>query len=222
MNTSEKGILVIISGFSGAGKGTLVNKLMKDYKDEYALSISATTRAPRQGEQEGVHYFYKSREEFESMIAADELLEYAMYVDNYYGTPKKYVLDRMNEGKNVLLEIEMQGAMKIKARFPDTKLIFVSAPSAAVLHERLVGRDTETEEVIKKRMRRACEEAEDMGQYEYLLINDELEESTKLLHEIITNEKVNESVKNEPFLMNRNTEFVDNMRKELKSFLKGE
>lgn len=222
MNTSEKGILVIISGFSGAGKGTLVNKLMTDYKDEYALSISATTRAPRQGEQEGVHYFYKSREEFESMIAADELLEYAMYVDNYYGTPKKYVLDRMNEGKNVLLEIEMQGAMKIKARFPDTKLIFVSAPSAAVLHERLVGRDTETEEVIKKRMRRACEEAEDMGQYEYLLINDELEESTKLLHEIITNEKVNESVKNEPFLMNRNTEFVDNMRKELKSFLKGE
>ena len=222
MNTSEKGILVIISGFSGAGKGTLVNKLMTDYKDEYALSISATTRAPRQGEQEGVHYFYKSREEFESMIAADELLEYAMYVDNYYGTPKKYVLDRMNEGKNVLLEIEMQGAMKIKARFPDTKLIFVSAPSAAVLHERLVGRDTETEEVIKKRMCRACEEAEDMGQYEYLLINDELEESTKLLHEIITNEKVNESVKNEPFLMNRNTEFVDNMRKELKSFLKGE
>lgn len=222
MSTNEKGILVIISGFSGAGKGTLVNKLLADYKDEYALSISATTRSPRPGEQNAVHYFFKTKEEFEQMIEEDRLLEYAQYVGNYYGTPKQYVLDCMDEGKNVLLEIEMQGAMKIKARFPETRLIFVSAPSAEVLHERLVGRGTETEDVITKRMNRACEEASEMDQYDYLLINDDLEESTKILHEIITNEKNNNTTYNEKYFMSANSSFVDNMRKELKSFSKGE
>lgn len=222
MSTQDKGILVIVSGFSGAGKGTLVGNLMKNYPNEYALSISATTRLPRTGEVEGVHYFYKSRTEFETMIAENALLEYAQYVDNYYGTPKQYVLDRMAEGKNVLLEIEMQGAMKIKERFPETKLIFVSAPSAQELYNRLVGRGTESAEVIAKRMQRACEEAEEMDRYELLLINDKLTESTQRLHEIITNEKTHRSSENEPYFMDNNAKFVDNMRKELKSFLKGD
>lgn len=222
MSTQDKGILVIISGFSGAGKGTLVNRLMSEYPDEYALSVSATTRAPRPGEENAVHYFFKTKDEFEEMIEQGELLEYAQYVGNYYGTPKQYVLDRMAEGKNVLLEIEMQGAMKIKARFPETRLIFVSAPGAEILHERLVGRGTEEPSVIAKRMQRACEEAEDMDRYDYLLINDILEDSTRLLHEIITNEKMHEASKNEMFLMRKNASFVDNMRKELKSFSKGE
>ncbi|MCI5858107.1 MAG: guanylate kinase [Agathobacter sp.] len=222
MSTNNKGILVIISGFSGAGKGTLVHELMTRYENEYALSISATTRNPRFGEQEGVHYFYKSRQEFEDMISQDAFLEYAQYVNNYYGTPKQYVLDRMEEGKNVLLEIEMQGAMKVKKNFPDTQLIFVSAPSAAELYNRLAGRGTEEPEVIAKRMQRAYEEAQDMDRYEYLLINDNLDESVTLLHEIITNEKNHETAKNEPYLMQNHIPFVDNMRKELKSFLKGE
>ncbi len=222
MNTNNKGILVIVSGFSGAGKGTLVHELMTRYQNEYALSISATTRAPRAGEQEGVHYFYKSRQEFEAMIAHGDFLEYAQYVNNYYGTPKQYVLDRISEGKNVLLEIEMQGAMQVKKNFPDTTLIFVSAPGAVELHHRLTGRGTEEADVIAKRMQRACEEAQGVEQYDYLLINDDLDASVTLLHEIITNEKNHDGTKNEPYRMCNHIPFVDNMRKELKSFSKGE
>jgi guanylate kinase len=222
MNTTDKGILVIVSGFSGAGKGTLIEHLMKEYPKEYALSISATTRGPRPGEKDGVHYFFRTRDEFEQMIQDGELLEYAEYVGNYYGTPKQYVLDQMEQGRNVLLEIEMQGAMKVKARFPETRLIFVSAPSAKVLYERLTGRGTEEPTVIAGRMARACEESEGMEEYDYLLINDDLAESTRTLHEIITNEKQQLSSRNILFRMDSHTAFVDHMRTELKSFSKGE
>jgi guanylate kinase len=222
MNKTDKGILVIVSGFSGAGKGTLITELMKKYPTEYALSVSATTRTPRPGESDGVHYFFKTKDEFEQMIRADELLEYAQYVGNYYGTPKQYVFDQMEAGKNVLLEIEMQGAMKVKARFPDTRLIFVSAPSAEVLYERLTGRGTESSTVIAGRMARACEEAAGMDAYDYLLINDDLEQSTQTLHEIITNEQQKQLSGNKGFCMGSHAAFVDNMRNELKSFSKGE
>ena len=181
----KKGILTIISGFSGSGKGTIVGKLMERY-DNYALSISATTRTPRPGEVDGREYFFLSKEEFEKMIAKDEQIEYAKYVDNYYGTPKAYVEQKLAEGKDVILEIEMQGALQVKKKFPQTLLLFVTPPNATILRERLVGRGTETMEVIESRMRQAVAESEKMKDYDYLIINDDLETCVKETHEIIT------------------------------------
>ncbi len=180
----QKGVLAVVSGFSGAGKGTLMKALLKDH-DSYALSISATTRQPREGEVDGREYFFLTREKFEQMIAEDAFIEYAQYVGNYYGTPKKYVEDCLAAGKDVILEIEVQGAMNVKKLYPDAVTIFVAPPSAEELKKRLEGRGTETEEVIAGRMKRAQEEADLMGFYDYLLINDDLEESTKELHELI-------------------------------------
>ncbi|MDE7113763.1 MAG: guanylate kinase, partial [Acetatifactor sp.] len=131
----EKGILIVLSGFSGAGKGTLVKKLLETY-DNYALSISMTTRAPRPGEEEGVHYFFTDREHFEEQIAADGLIEYAQYCGNYYGTPRAYVEEQLSAGRNVLLEIEIQGALKVKELFPESLLLFVTPPSGAELERR--------------------------------------------------------------------------------------
>ena len=135
----EKGLLLVISGFSGAGKGTVVKRLLELHND-YALSISATTRSPREGEQNGREYFFKSTEEFESMIDNSELIEYAKYVSNYYGTPKAYVEEQLEAGKNVILEIEIQGALNIKKMYPDAVLLFIMPPSAEELERRLVGR----------------------------------------------------------------------------------
>ena len=135
--SKKKGILIVVSGFSGAGKGTLMKRLLEDY-DDYALSVSATTRSPRPGEEDGREYFFKSVEEFEKMIAQDELIEYAKYVNNYYGTPKEYVMQQLEEGKDVILEIEIQGALKVKEKYPDTLLLFVTPPGARELKERLV------------------------------------------------------------------------------------
>lgn len=135
---SKKGILAIISGFSGAGKGTVVNRLLE--KESYAVSISATTRKPRTGEVDGQNYFFRTKDEFEKMIANEQLIEYAEYVGNYYGTPKDYVFKKLDEGFDVILEIEMQGALKVKEKFPETALIFITPPSADELKKRLVGR----------------------------------------------------------------------------------
>ena len=135
---SKKGILAIISGFSGAGKGTVVNRLLE--KESYAISISATTRKPRTGEVDGQNYFFRTKDEFEKMIANEQLIEYAEYVGNYYGTPKDYVFKKLDEGFDVILEIEMQGALKVKEKFPETALIFITPPSADELKKRLVGR----------------------------------------------------------------------------------
>ena len=180
----QKGVLAVVSGFSGAGKGTLMKALLRDH-ESYALSISATTRQPREGEADGREYFFLTREKFEQMIAEDAFIEYAQYVGNYYGTPKKYVEDCLSAGKDVILEIEVQGAMNVKKLFPDAVTIFVAPPSAAELKKRLEGRGTETQEVIAGRMTRAQEEADLMDFYDYLLINDDLEESTRELHELI-------------------------------------
>ncbi|MBP3664263.1 MAG: guanylate kinase, partial [Tyzzerella sp.] len=168
-----KGILLVVSGFAGAGKGTLVNELLKQF-DNYALSISATTRKPRGQEVDGKEYFFKTTEEFEKMIAQGELIEYANYVGNYYGTPKAYVEQQLDAGKDVILEIEIQGALKVKEQFPQVLLLFVTPPSAAILKERLIGRGTETMDVVEKRMQRAAEEAEGLEAYDYIVVNDDL------------------------------------------------
>ena len=181
---NHQGILVVVSGFSGAGKGTLMKELLKRY-DNYALSISATTRAPRDGETDGKEYFFVTKEQFEKMRDERKLVEYAQYVNNYYGTPKEYVEQKMAEGKDVILEIEIQGALKVKKRFPDALLLFVTPPSAEELRRRLVGRGTETLEVINARLARAAEEASGMEAYDYLLINDDLDRCVEEMHQLI-------------------------------------
>lgn len=180
----KKGLLVIVSGFSGAGKGTVTKELVKRYSN-YALSISATSRNPRPGEKEGKDYFFKTREEFEEMIEKDALLEHAEYVGNYYGTPKDYVMSCLEAGKDVILEIEVVGALQIKEKFPDAVTIFLTTPSAKVLKERLTGRGTETPEKIAGRLSRAKEEAELMDKYDYIFVNDDLEECIAGLHALI-------------------------------------
>lgn len=180
---NKKGIIAVISGFSGAGKGTVVGELTEKYG--YVVSISATTRKPREGEEEGKSYFFKTKEEFERMIEADELIEYAQYVDNYYGTPKAYVMEQINQGKDVLLEIEMQGALKVREKFPEVSLIFITPPSAKELRRRLEKRGTEEAEVIDKRVARAKEECAYMEAYDYIVENAGLEECVASMHGLL-------------------------------------
>ena len=203
---NKEGILIVVSGFSGAGKGTIMKALLERY-DNYALSISATTRNPRPGEEEGKAYFFKTTEEFEKMIAKDDLIEYAMYVGNYYGTPKAYVEEQLRAGKDVILEIEIQGALKVKEKFPNTLLLFVTPPSTEELRKRLEGRGTETQEVIDGRMKRAIEEAEYMDQYDYLVVNDELDVCVEEMHHLIQGEHER---------CFRNQTFIEHMKRELK------
>lgn len=179
----KKGILIVVSGFSGAGKGTIIKELRKKY--DYELSISATTRNPRKGDVDGVDYFFKTRDEFEEMIQKDKLIEWAEYVGNYYGTPREYVEQQLEAGKDVLLEIEMQGGMLVKEQYPDAMLLFITPPSAEILKKRLTGRGTETEEEIERRMNRAAEEADYMEKYDYILVNDSLDEAVEELHHLI-------------------------------------
>ena len=150
----SKGILVVVSGFSGAGKGTVMKRLLEKYND-YALSISVTTRNPRPGEEDGREYFFRTKEEFEKLIKEDALIEYAQYVENYYGTPRSYVEEQLQAGKNVILEIEIQGAMKVKEKIPEALLVFVTPPTVEELEKRLKGRGTETAQVIAERLARA-------------------------------------------------------------------
>lgn len=204
---NQNGILAVVSGFSGAGKGTLMKELLRKHPEQYALSVSATTRKPRTGEEHGREYFFLSREEFEQMIETDDLIEHACYVGNYYGTPKSYVLDQMKAGRDVILEIEIQGALKVKERFPDTLLLFVTPPGADVLQQRLRGRGTETEEVIRDRLKRAVEEAEYMDQYDYILVNDDLAVCTEEMHQLIQAQHKKTA---------ENMEFIAQMKQELK------
>lgn len=180
----DRGILVVVSGFSGAGKGTIMKRITEKY-DNYALSVSATTREPREGEKEGKSYFFVRKERFEEMIDEDELLEYAKYVEHYYGTPKKFVEDCLNQGKDVILEIEIQGALKIKKRYPESLLVFLAPPSAEELRKRLMGRKTEDEETIHKRLCRAIVEAEGVEAYDYILVNENVDTCTEKLHNLI-------------------------------------
>lgn len=208
----RKGILTVVSGFSGSGKGTLMKELVSKY-DNYALSVSMTTRAPRPGEVDGKDYFFITKEEFEKNIEDGKLIEHANYVGNYYGTPADYVFNKLEEGKDVLLEIEIQGALQVKKRFPDTLLLFVTPPNAKELKSRLKGRATETEEVINKRLARAIEESEGIEEYEYLIINDDLETCVSNMHEVIQNAKLKAS---------RNPKFIEEIRQELKALSEGE
>lgn len=206
---NDKGILIVLSGFAGSGKGTIISEVMKKY-DNYALSVSATTRKAREGEVEGVHYFFKTEEEFKEMIEKGELLEYANYVGNYYGTPRTYVKDRLASGCNVILEIETEGALNIKREYPDAVLVFVMPPSVEEIYKRLKHRGTETDEVIDKRMRKAGVEMGVVDRYDYLIINDVLSESVELFNSVVNCQKMS---------VGRNRDYIESKKKEFEDYL---
>lgn len=207
---SNKGTLLVLSGFSGAGKGTIVKKLVSEY--DYHISISATTRAPRTGEVDGREYYFKTRDEFQDLINHNGLIEWAEYVGNYYGTPKQFVEEMLAQGKNVILEIEVQGALNVKKQYPEAVLIFIAPPSIPILRERLIGRGTEDRETIEKRLLRAKEEAKDIKEYEYIVINDELDTCVKQVHQIIISNQCK---------VEYQEQFLDTMALELKNLEKG-
>ena len=208
----KQGSLVVVSGFAGTGKGTVMKELLSRY-DSYALSISATTRNPRPGEVDGREYFFKTKEEFEQMISEGAFVEYACYVGNYYGTPKQYVEEQLLAGKDVILEIEIQGALKIKEQFPEALLLFIAPPSAEVLKQRLTDRGTETQEVIDMRLARAVEESQGMDNYDYLAVNDDLDECVETVHHMI---------QCEGWKMSRRQADVEELRRQISRFSKGE
>ena len=218
---SSSGKLVVVSGFSGAGKGTVIKATLEKYPN-YSLSISATTRKPREGEVNGREYFFKTIEEFEKMIADDMLVEYAQYVGNYYGTPKDYVFEQMAEGRDVILEIEIQGAMKMKEKFPESLLFFMTPPSGAELMDRLKGRGTEDEATIRSRMKRALEEAEGVGAYDFVLINETIETCAEELNDTVqkTKEKDYKGAPEKERL--EGIDLINKIKAELEGLLKGE
>lgn len=203
----KRGVLAVISGFSGAGKGTIMKELIKRY--DYFLSVSATTRRPRDGEVDGKDYYFHTKEEFQQMIDHGELVEWAEYVGNFYGTPKKSVEEQLNQGRDVLLEIEMQGGMLVKEQFPDALLIFISPPSAKVLKERLAGRGTESAEEIERRLLRAVEEVKYMKEYDYIIVNDDLEDAIN---------KVNDLIRYDHYKACNSAHLIEKMKHEISTF----
>lgn len=202
----NEGVLIAVSGFSGAGKGTIMKRLLDKYPG-YALSVSVTTRDPRDGEREGIEYFFKTEDEFKTMIQNGELLEYAGYVGHYYGTPKKYVEEMQTNGKNVLLEIEVQGALKVKKANPDTVMIFVVAPSVKEIENRLNSRGTESKEKIAERMEQIKREIKSISEYDYLIVNEDIEKSVDLINNIVEAERT--KVKNKKYFINKLSEEIN-------------
>lgn len=203
----NKGTLIVISGFSGAGKGTVVKELVKRYG--YSLSVSATTREPRPGEIDGVHYHFKTEADFLNLIDYNGFIEYTQYVEHYYGTPRAFVEKEMKAGRDVILEIEVKGALNIKEQYPETILIFITPPSIAELRERLIGRQSEEPNVIAKRLSRAREEAENMENYEFIVLNEygKAEKCADTIHSIVVAEKCK---------MQQNLDFVAKIKREMK------
>ncbi len=184
----DEGILLVVSGPSGAGKGTICSAVREKYPDlEY--SISMTTRAPRNGEMEGVSYFFRTDEQFKRLVEEDAFLEYARVYDHYYGTPKKYVLDKIQAGRSVLLEIDIQGAMQVKKRYPKGVFVYIVPPSLEILSQRIHARGTDSEEVIQNRLAQITNELSMMHQYDYVVVNDVLEDAVHKTCAIIEAEK---------------------------------
>lgn len=206
----NKGKLLVISGFSGVGKGTVVNYL-KEHDDNYKISVSVTTRNPRENEIDGMHYHFITNEQFEKMIEENKLLEYAGYVDHYYGTPKEFVERSLDQGNDVILEIETKGALQVKENKPDAILIFILPPSAEELKNRLVGRQTETEEVICERLKKAAEETDNIDKYDYYVLNDEVDKCAQHIENIKNNNP-----------QSLDMDFVNQIKSEVLMFAKGD
>ncbi len=197
--SDKKGLLIVVSGPSGTGKGTIC-KLLTEKRDDVFLSVSATTRAPRDGEVDGVHYHFMSENEFLDNIQNGGMLEHAVFCQNYYGTPKKAVDEMLLQGKNVILEIEVQGAMKVRSKYPEGVYVFVMPPSMSELRRRLVGRATESPEVVEQRLNTAIHEFSYIPKYNYVLLNDEIEKAVERLESIIDAEHCR---------IERNTKFIE-------------
>ena len=206
----NKGKLLVISGFSGVGKGTVVNYL-KEHSDNYKISVSVTTRNPRENEVNGIHYHFITNEQFENMITENKILEHACYVDHYYGTPKVFVEQSLEEGNDVILEIETKGALQVKANKPDAILIFILPPSAEELKNRLIGRQTETEDVINERLKKAAEETDNIEKYDYYVLNDEVEKCAQHIENIKNNNP-----------QSLDMDFVNQIKSEVLMFAKGD
>ncbi len=186
--TTKRGVLIVFSGPSGSGKGTVLKDVLSKNQG-IELSVSMTTRAPRPGEENGKNYFFVTKEDFQKTIEEDGFLEWASFCDNFYGTPKAYVEKRLNEGFDVVLEIEVQGALKVKEKVPEAVLIFNAPPSMEELKKRLVGRNTEDEKTISKRLQTAEWEMEQQKEYDYVIVNDEVERAADCFLEIVRGEK---------------------------------
>jgi guanylate kinase len=185
----RKGLLLVVSGPSGVGKGTICKALLK-LRDDIHISVSVTTRPPRNGEKEGVNYFFKSQSEFEDMIQRGELLEYAKVYDNYYGTPKAFVMEQLEKGIDVLLEIDIQGALQVKGQYPEGVFVFILPPSMEELRNRIIGRGTETAEAIDKRFTAAYNEIDLLENYDYYVFNDRVDLATARLISIVEAERL--------------------------------
>lgn len=203
-----KGKLLVISGLSAAGKGTIAKELVNRF-DNYVLSVSATTREKRGNEVDGKDYFFISKDEFDKMIKGNEFLEYAQYVNNYYGTPKKYVEDMIDEGKNVILEIEMQGALQVKQIYDKAVLVFFIPKDAKTQRERLISRNRETLEQIEERIKQAIIDAKYAMHYDYIIVNEDLEESIRDMQKIVEG-KYDKSTNH------KNLKILDNIVREIK------
>ncbi|MBQ4425802.1 MAG: guanylate kinase [Lachnospiraceae bacterium] len=179
----KKGELLVVSGFSGVGKGTVIRRLMEKHP-EYAFSVSATTRAPRPGEVDGKDYYFLTREEFDRWLEEERFLEYAHFFDRSYGTPKEAVEKLRRDGKNVILDIETEGAMNVNKACPESRLVYIIPPSAETLKNRIVGRGTETREQIRRRLEKAVREAETVSAYDYIVVNDSVEETADEIHRL--------------------------------------
>ncbi len=194
----NKGVLYVLSAPSGCGKGTVLKEIFERNNNIY-YSVSATTRSPREGETDGVNYFFVSKEKFEELIASGGMLEHAQFCGNYYGTPKQKVMDELESGRDVILEIETAGAMKVKAAYPKAVLIFMLPPSLAILKKRLTGRGTDSEEVIAKRISEAEREINMSYKYDYVFVNDDLSEAVSSLEMIMKSAK---------YLVNQNDDLI--------------
>lgn len=214
---NNRGKLIVVSGFSGAGKGTVLRCLMDKY-DNYCLSVSATTRSPRTGEVDGREYFFKTVSQFEEMIEKGELLEYAKYVNNYYGTPKAYVESKLESGSNVILEIETVGALNIRKIFPESKLLFITPPSAKELESRLVGRGTEDKATIMARLAKAAKESEGVENYDYIVVNDTVEECADTINKLACDDEVTSNDRK----ASNNIRLINKIREELKVYSEGD
>ena len=213
----KRGKLLVISGFSGVGKGTVVKSLLDTYKN-YTVSVSATTRKPREAEIDGESYFFKTVDEFKTMIENDEFLEYEQYVNNYYGTPKAYVEQQLSKGNNVILEIEVVGACNVKKIYSDAVMIFIVPPHAKELCDRLTFRGTEEADVIQKRLTWAVDEADDVEKYDYVVVNDTIENCVDTINAIAKDDNaVMEHCK-----ISANLAFIKVIKNDLKNILKGE